>query len=62
MQRLRLKQLEAVQEMPMEIHDHIEENSSVEQTKQADKSTVEQPILRPRRIKRKPAYLADYVT
>ena len=53
---------EAVQEMPMEIHDHIEENSRVEQIKQADKSTVEQPILRPRRIKRKPAYLADYVT
>ena len=53
---------EAVEEMPMEIHDHIQENSSVEQTKQADKSMVEQPILRPRRIKRKPAYLADYVT
>jgi hypothetical protein len=45
-----------VQEMPLEIHDHIPENSSVEQTKQADKSMVEQPISRPRRIKRKPVY------
>ena len=53
---------EAVEEMPMEIHDHIPENSSVEQTNQADKSMVEQPISRPRRTKRKPAYLADYVT
>ena len=29
---------EAVQEMSMEIHDHIPENSSVEQTKQTEKS------------------------
>ncbi|CAB3991751.1 Hypothetical predicted protein [Paramuricea clavata] len=37
---------EAVQEMPMGIHGHVPENISVGQTKQADKSTVEQLISR----------------